>query len=110
MNTVVLALRATIVVDAAARYDQDVGPLPNFKMVVNHVVDARICNNNGDVYALIFGMWLYNNVNTGFILLGDNFNIGTGLARNARSIFRILYAPAGVPCRSAIDSSNCSSI
>lgn len=63
---------------------------------------SRICNNNGDVYALIFGMWLYNNVNTGFILLGDNFNIGTGLARNARSIFSNIICP----CRRAMQIGN----
>ena len=65
VDAVVLAGIAAVVVDAAAGNDGDVGVLPDFKVVVDHVVDTAFGDHHRDVSNLPFGAGFDFDVNAG---------------------------------------------
>ena len=80
VDAVVTALLIAGVVDATAGYDGHVRPLAHEEVVVHHLGVTRLAEDDGDMDALVLGAGLDDNVNTGFVRLGDNIDILGGVA------------------------------
>ena len=55
-------------------------PLDDVEIVVDQIGQAGLAQNDGDMYALIFGERADVDVNAGLVILGHDINVGGGVA------------------------------
>lgn len=80
------ALPPAAVVDAAAGDDGHVRALANVEIVVHQIGQAGLAQDDGDVYALVFGERADVNVDAGLVVLGHDVNVGGGVAARQLAI------------------------
>ena len=73
---VVLAVLAAAVGYAAAGYYRHVTVGAYVEVVINEVLEAALLDNDGYVHALVLGAGLYEYVDAGLVLFGDDVYVG----------------------------------
>ena len=96
MDAVVLRGLTSGVVDAAARHNVHVGPLSDVKVVIDHVGQAGLADDNGNVNALAPGPRLDNDVNARLAVgFGYNVNVGGGVPGVQLAVHPEIIGPLG---------------
>ena len=67
-------------VDAAARDDDHIGIFANIEVIIDQILKAGLADDHGNVDAFIPGAGGDDNINAGFIGLGDDIDVGGGIA------------------------------
>ena len=70
-----LAFLVTAIVDTAACHDRHITVFSDIKIVINQIRQSRLRQYHGNMNTFLFRSRLDNNVNSGFIRLGDNINV-----------------------------------
>ena len=80
VDAVMLGVPAAAVVDAAARDDGHIAVRPDVEIVVHQILQPGAADDDRNVYALVFGARLDENVNARLVRLGDDVDVGGGAA------------------------------
>ena len=97
VDAVVAALVAAGVVDAAARHDGDVAVVGYIKVVIHHVVHARLADDDGDVAGLSLGTLFEVDVDTGLAVgTGVDGDMLRGLTGLAAHVLADVEGPGGL--------------
>ena len=93
--TVVLGLFGAAIVYPAARDYKNVRALADIEVVINRVVDAGLCKNDGDMYLLALCERLYVYIYAGLAVLWFNGDIFARLSYNALAVFSYVQRALG---------------
>ena len=75
-----LACLVPAIVNTAACHNRDIAVLANVKIIVHQLFESCLGHEYGDMHALLFGAGLDKNVDSRFILLGDDLDVFCGLS------------------------------
>ena len=84
MDAVVGGFLGPGAVDAAARNDDHIGVFTNLEVIVDQVLKAGLADDHGNVDAFIPGAGGDDDIDTGLIGLGDDIDMGGGIAPGGR--------------------------
>ena len=75
MDAVVLGVAVAAVVNAAAGDDRHLGAFADKEVVIDHVMEAGLCQDNRDVHILVLGKGLDLDIDAVFIGLRDDLDV-----------------------------------
>ena len=100
VDTVVLTVLRTAVIDTAAGNDHDIGALADIKVVIDDFLDAACCHDDRDVYTFVLRarLDLYIDTRTVFLrddvdirrrITGDCLTVGTDIKCTYRDLVKV---------------------
>ena len=95
VDAVVLRVLVAAVIDAAARHDQHVRPLAHEEVVVDHLLEARLCQDHGDMDALVLGEGCDADVHAAHVRLRGDLDVGRGPAARHLAVGPDVVGPLG---------------
>ena len=86
VNAVVGGFAVSGAVDAAAGNNGHIGVFPDVEIIVDQVLQPGLAYHHRDMHAFVFGARGDDDIDAGFVGLGDNIDVGGGIAPGGSAV------------------------
>ena len=80
MNTIMLGILVTAVMNTAASNNYNITVITNVEIIIYHFLKSAFAKNYWYMNAFLLGAWLYTDINAAYISLGGNINISSSIS------------------------------